>query len=53
VEAAEILIKNQLAGIKMAVDAGIVVKINTVMVPASMIGISSKWLRKSTSWVFI
>lgn len=33
VEAAEILIKNQLAGIKMAVDAGIVVKINTVMVP--------------------
>ncbi|MBC7084899.1 MAG: nitrogenase cofactor biosynthesis protein NifB [Methanomethylovorans sp.] len=33
IEAAEILIKNQLAGIKMAVDAGIIVKINTVMVP--------------------
>ncbi len=33
VEAAEILIRNQLAGIKMAVDAGLVIKINTVMVP--------------------
>ncbi|MCQ1534390.1 nitrogenase cofactor biosynthesis protein NifB [Methanosarcina sp. KYL-1] len=33
VEAAEIQIKNQLAGIKAAVDAGIVVKVNTVLVP--------------------
>ncbi|AKB75969.1 Nitrogenase FeMo-cofactor synthesis FeS core scaffold and assembly protein NifB [Methanosarcina lacustris Z-7289] len=33
VEAAEILIKNQLQGIKAAVDAGIVVKVNTVLTP--------------------
>jgi nitrogen fixation protein NifB len=33
VEAAEILIHNQLEGIKMAVDAGLVVKINTVLIP--------------------
>lgn len=33
VEAAEIQIKNQLEGIKAAVDAGIVVKVNTVLVP--------------------
>ncbi|WP_091689068.1 nitrogenase cofactor biosynthesis protein NifB [Methanococcoides vulcani] len=33
VEAAEILIKNQLEGIKMAVEAGLVVKINTVLIP--------------------
>jgi nitrogen fixation protein NifB len=33
VEAAEILIKNQLEGIKLAVEAGIVVKVNTVLVP--------------------
>ncbi|MEL4305516.1 nitrogenase cofactor biosynthesis protein NifB [Methanococcoides sp. LMO-2] len=33
VEAAEILIKNQLEGIKMAVEAGMVVKINTVLIP--------------------
>jgi nitrogen fixation protein NifB len=33
VEAAEIQIKNQLAGIKAAVDAGVVVKVNTVLVP--------------------
>lgn len=33
VEAAKILIKNQLDGIKAAVDAGIVVKINTVLIP--------------------
>ena len=33
VEAAEIQIKNQLAGIKAAVDAGIVLKINTVLIP--------------------
>lgn len=33
VEAAEILIKNQLEGVKAAVDAGIVVKVNTVLIP--------------------
>jgi len=33
VEAAKIQIKNQLEGVKAAVDAGIVVKINTVLVP--------------------
>ncbi|NYT19460.1 MAG: nitrogenase cofactor biosynthesis protein NifB [Methanosarcinales archaeon] len=33
IEAAEILIKNQLEGIKMAVEAGLVVKINTVLIP--------------------
>jgi len=33
VEGAEILIKNQLEGIKAAVDAGMVVKINTVLIP--------------------
>ncbi|KKG13238.1 radical SAM protein, partial [Methanosarcina sp. 2.H.T.1A.15] len=33
VEAAEIQIKNQLQGIKAAVDAGIVVKVNTVLTP--------------------
>ncbi|WP_406656732.1 nitrogenase cofactor biosynthesis protein NifB [Methanolobus sp. ZRKC2] len=32
-EAAEILIKNQLEGIRLAVDAGLVVKVNTVLVP--------------------
>lgn len=32
-EAAEIHIKNQLEGIKAAVDAGIVLKVNTVLVP--------------------
>ncbi|WP_135607216.1 nitrogenase cofactor biosynthesis protein NifB [Methanococcoides methylutens] len=32
VEAAEILIHNQLEGIKMAVEAGLVVKINTVLI---------------------
>jgi nitrogen fixation protein NifB len=33
VEAAEIQIKNQLEGVKAAVDAGVVVKVNTVLVP--------------------
>ncbi|MBP2031010.1 nitrogen fixation protein NifB [Methanohalophilus levihalophilus] len=33
IEAASILLKNQLEGIKKAVDAGLVVKINTVMIP--------------------
>jgi len=33
VEAAEIQVKNQLEGIKAAVDAGMVVKVNTVLVP--------------------
>ena len=33
VEAAEIQIKNQLDGIKAAVDAGVVVKVNTVLIP--------------------
>jgi nitrogen fixation protein NifB len=33
VEAAKIQIKNQLEGIKAAVDAGIVVKVNTVLIP--------------------
>lgn len=33
VEAAEIQIKNQLEGIKAAIDAGIVVKVNTVLIP--------------------
>lgn len=33
VEGAEILIKNQLAGIKKIADAGITVKVNTVLVP--------------------
>ncbi len=33
VEAAEIMVKNQLEGIKAAVDAGLVVKINTVLMP--------------------
>ncbi|TGC07006.1 nitrogenase cofactor biosynthesis protein NifB [Methanolobus halotolerans] len=33
IEAAEILIKNQLEGIRLAVEAGLVVKINTVLVP--------------------
>ncbi|AKB85768.1 Nitrogenase FeMo-cofactor synthesis FeS core scaffold and assembly protein NifB [Methanococcoides methylutens MM1] len=33
VEAAEILIKNQLEGIRLAVEAGMVVKINTVLIP--------------------
>jgi nitrogen fixation protein NifB len=33
VEAAEIQIKNQLEGIKAAVDAGVVVKVNTVLIP--------------------
>lgn len=33
VQAAEILIKNQLAGIKKIADAGITVKVNTVLVP--------------------
>jgi len=33
VEAAEVLLNNQLAGIKMAVKEGIVVKVNTVMIP--------------------
>ncbi|WP_445476400.1 nitrogenase cofactor biosynthesis protein NifB [Methanococcoides methylutens] len=33
VEAAEILIRNQLEGIKMAVESGLVVKINTVLIP--------------------
>lgn len=32
-EAAEIMIKNQLEGIKAAVDAGLVIKINTVLIP--------------------
>lgn len=32
-EAAEIMVKNQLEGIKAAVDAGLVVKINTVLIP--------------------
>lgn len=32
-EAARIMIENQLKGIQMAIDAGIVVKINTVLVP--------------------
>ncbi|MBN2110700.1 MAG: nitrogenase cofactor biosynthesis protein NifB [Methanosarcinaceae archaeon] len=32
-EAAEILIRNQLEGIRLAVDAGLVIKINTVLVP--------------------
>lgn len=33
VEAAKIQIKNQLDGIKAAVDAGIVIKVNTVLIP--------------------
>jgi len=33
VEAAEILIKNQLEGIRLAVEADLVVKVNTVLVP--------------------
>lgn len=33
VEAAEIQVKNQLEGIKAAVDAGVVVKVNTVLIP--------------------
>lgn len=33
IEAAEIHVKNQLEGIKAAVDAGLVVKVNTVLVP--------------------
>lgn len=33
VEAAEIQIKNQLDGIKAAIDAGMVVKVNTVLIP--------------------
>lgn len=33
VEAAKIQIKNQLEGIKAAIDAGIVVKVNTVLIP--------------------
>lgn len=33
IEAAEILIQNQLEGVKKAVDAGIIVKINTVLIP--------------------
>ncbi len=33
IEAAEIMVKNQLEGIKAAVDAGLVVKINTVLIP--------------------
>ena len=33
VEAAEIQIKNQLDGIKAAIDAGLVLKVNTVLVP--------------------
>ncbi|MBN1133508.1 MAG: nitrogenase cofactor biosynthesis protein NifB [Methanosarcinaceae archaeon] len=33
IEGAEIIIKNQLEGIKAAVDAGIVIKINTVLIP--------------------
>ncbi|MFP4655822.1 MAG: nitrogenase cofactor biosynthesis protein NifB [Methanohalobium sp.] len=32
-EAAELLINNQLEGIKAAIDAGIVIKVNTVLVP--------------------
>lgn len=32
-EAGELMVKKQLEGIKMAVDAGLVVKINTVLVP--------------------
>ena len=32
-EAAKIQIENQLEGIKAAVDAGIVVKVNTVLIP--------------------
>lgn len=34
VEAAKILIENQLAGIKLIADAGITVKVNTVLVPS-------------------
>ena len=33
IEAAQIQIKNQLDGIKAAVDAGVVVKVNTVLIP--------------------
>ncbi len=33
IEAAEIMIKNQLEGIKAAVESGLVIKINTVLVP--------------------
>lgn len=32
-EAAEIMVRNQLEGIKAAVDAGLVIKINTVLIP--------------------
>ncbi|WP_292467507.1 nitrogenase cofactor biosynthesis protein NifB [Methanolobus sp.] len=32
-EAAEIMVKNQLEGIRLAVEAGLVVKVNTVLVP--------------------
>ncbi len=33
IEAAEIMVRNQLEGIKLAVEAGLVVKVNTVLVP--------------------
>lgn len=33
IEAAEIMVKNQLEGIRLAVEAGLVLKINTVLVP--------------------
>lgn len=32
-EAAEIMVRNQLEGVKAAVDAGLVIKINTVLIP--------------------
>ncbi|WP_406659681.1 nitrogenase cofactor biosynthesis protein NifB [Methanolobus sp. ZRKC3] len=33
IEAAEIMVRNQLEGIRLAVEAGLVVKVNTVLVP--------------------
>lgn len=47
VEAAEILIENQLKGIKKVADAGITVKVNTVLLPSisRFITVSWKWIR--------
>jgi nitrogen fixation protein NifB len=40
VEAAEILIANQLAGIRAAADRGLLIKVNTVLIP----GINDRWV---------
>jgi nitrogen fixation protein NifB len=39
-EAAEILIANQLAGIRAAAERGVLIKVNTVLIP----GINDKWI---------